>query len=87
MNQAPLESLPGMTRCAPLPNADLIPYKKLRELPPAMGRPVVLLATANISVDNIYNNGLFQNVFFIYKLFESIGYLPVLVVQEKTYKS
>lgn len=83
MNQAPLESLPGMTRCAPLPNADLIPYKKLRELPPAMGRPVVLLATANISVDNIYNNGLFQNVFFIYKLFESIGYLPVLVVQEK----
>lgn len=83
MNQAPLESLPGMTRCTPLPNADLIPYKKLKDLPPALNRPAVLLATANINVDNIYNNGLFQNVFFIYKLFESMGYLPILVVQEK----
>ena len=80
-----LEQLPGMTRCPPtaLPMNDHTPAVKLDRLPPALSRPVVLLATANISNDNIFNNGLYQNVYFIYNLFESLGWLPILTVQEK----
>lgn len=79
------EELPGMTRCpvSALPMHDHTPAIKLDTLPSAMGRPIALLATANISHDNIFNNGLYQNVYFIYKLFESIGWLPILTVQEK----
>lgn len=83
MNQNRLEELPGMTRCAPLPCATLIPATKLESLLPTIARPIALLATANIKNDNIFNNGLFQNVYFIYKLFESMGYMPILTVQEK----
>jgi hypothetical protein len=78
-----LVRLPGMTRCSAVPCADMVPSTKLDSLPPSLGRPIVLLATANISNDNIFNNGLYQNVYFIYKLFESIGWLPILTVQEK----
>ena len=75
-----LESLPGMTRCSAVPCAFLIPETRMESLPSLPERPIVLLATANIDTNNISNNGLFQNVFFIYKLFESIGWLPVLFV-------
>lgn len=79
-----LESLPGMTRCSPVPCASLIPEIRMDSLRSLPERPIVLLATANIDTNNISNNGLFQNVFFIYKLFESIGWLPVLFVNEKS---
>jgi hypothetical protein len=83
MDQDALEKLPGMTRCAPLPCSSVVPVLKMESLQPLTNRPYVLLATANIKNDNIFNNGLFQNVYFIYKLLESMGYTPILTVQEK----
>lgn len=43
-------------------------------------RPTVLLATAVITEDNLFNNGLFQNVYVMYRMFESMGWLPILIV-------
>jgi hypothetical protein len=78
-----LESLPGMTRCAPLPSSSLIPTVKLDSLVPMLGRRLAILSTTNIHNDNIFNNGLYQNVYFIYKLLESMGWMTILMVNEK----
>lgn len=46
-------------------------------------RKIILLATAAITDNNIFANGLFQNVFVLYKMFSSMGYCPILIVNEK----
>jgi hypothetical protein len=46
-------------------------------------RPVILLATALITKDTIFSNGLFQNILILYKLFESIGYDVYLLVERR----
>jgi len=46
-------------------------------------RKIILLATATIHTDSLFVNGLFQNVFILYKLLESIGYAPILLVDKK----
>ena len=49
-------------------------------------RKVVLLATQNISYDNIFSNGLFQNVIFIYEMMEVMGFSTFLLVNTKDSK-
>jgi hypothetical protein len=44
---------------------------------------VILLSTASITESNLFNNGLYQNCFLIYRLCEAIGWLPIFVVNEK----
>jgi hypothetical protein len=78
-----LESLPGMTRRAPGPADSVIPAIKLSTIQPLFQRNVLLLATASISDGNIFNNGLYQNCFLIYRLAESIGWMPIFVVNTK----
>jgi hypothetical protein len=46
-------------------------------------RKIILLATANITSDNIFSNGLFQNVYILYKMFDAMGYAPIMLVNEK----
>lgn len=46
-------------------------------------RPVILLATAAITEDNLFSNGLFQNVYVFYRMFESMGWLPLMIVNKK----
>jgi hypothetical protein len=46
-------------------------------------RKIILLATATIHNESLFVNGLFQNVFILYKLFESMGYAPILLVDKK----
>ena len=46
-------------------------------------RPIILLATALITDDNIFMNGLFQNVYVLYRMFESIGATPIMFVNKK----
>jgi hypothetical protein len=53
------------------------------ELKPIEQRKIILLATATIHSDSLFVNGLFQNVFILYKLLDSIGYAPILLVNEK----
>jgi len=46
-------------------------------------RKIILLSTATITEENIYSNGLFQNVFVFYRMFEAMGYAPILLNSEK----
>jgi hypothetical protein len=50
---------------------------------PLQKRKIILLATATIHNESIFANGLYQNVFILYKLLDSIGYAPILLVNEK----
>lgn len=77
------EQLPGMTRLGAEPAANIKPYTEIRRIPPALHRKVVLLATANITDDNIFCNGLFQNVVLLYRMFEAMAWTPLLIVNEK----
>jgi hypothetical protein len=45
-------------------------------------RGIIFLSTATITEDNIYMNGLFQNVFVFYRMFEAMGYAPIFLVNE-----
>lgn len=46
-------------------------------------RPVILLATTLITEAILFNNGLYQNILILYKLFEAIGYNVYLLVDRK----
>jgi hypothetical protein len=46
-------------------------------------RPVILLATTLITDAIIFNNGLFQNILILYKLFELLGYDVYLLVDRQ----
>jgi len=46
-------------------------------------RKIILLATSTIYNDTIFANGLFQNVFIIYKMLDSMGYTPIFLINEK----
>lgn len=37
-------------------------------------KPVILIATASINDKNIFNNGLYQNILILYRLYEILGY-------------
>jgi hypothetical protein len=43
----------------------------------------VFISTITITDSRIWQNGLFQNIFFLYKLFENNGYYPYLLLGEK----
>jgi hypothetical protein len=78
-----LSELPGMVRREPGPTDSVKPILSLTKIPPMIQRPVILIATASISDSNIFNNGLYQNCFLIYKLAEAIGWMPILCVNTK----
>ena len=75
--------LAGMTRMGSVPVSKHLPLTGLSGIPPLVSRPIVLLATATITDDNLFANGLFQNVFLLYKMFDSAGWTPILVVNTK----
>ena len=78
----PVPHLPGMT--VNFGNPSMVsPSVGLSKIKPVKDRQVVLLATATITNDNLFSNGLFQNVFILYKMFDAMGYAPILVVNEK----
>jgi hypothetical protein len=76
-------TLPGMTRLGTEPSAELKPYKSMKEIPKLLERPVLILATATITQDNIFSNGLFQNIYLFYKMFDAMGYTTLLLVNSK----
>lgn len=74
--------LPGLTECDETIVQKVIPYKNL-QLDSLSKRKIILLATATINDNNVFANGLFQNVYVLYKMFESMGYLAIMLVNEK----
>jgi hypothetical protein len=82
---------PGRTETIGDPCAALMPWKgeettasgRLCDYPSIRDRKIILLSTATITEDNIYMNGLFQNVFVFYRMFDAMGYAPILIVNER----
>jgi len=73
---------PGYTECDQTLVLKEVPFSSLIN-EPIFRRKIILLATACITDTNVFMNGLFQNVFVYYKMFESMGYCPILLVNEK----
>lgn len=63
-------ALPGLT--------ELVGYEKpICSIPmysKSIKEPVIIIATASINDINIFNNGLYQNILILYKLYEILGY-------------
>ena len=55
----------------------------MRELRAVKDRKVILLATTTITLENVFMNGLFQNVFVLYRMFEAMGYAPIFMVNDR----
>jgi hypothetical protein len=78
---------PGRTDTFGDPCSDLKPWGGvITSLKSVTDRKIILLSTATITEDNIHANGLFQNVFVFYKMFDAMGYAPILLVNEKPKK-
>lgn len=77
------DEYPGMSRTALLESDAWKPLKGLDDIPATFQRRVILLATASITDENIFCNGLYQNVFVIYKMAEVLGWLPIYIVNTK----
>jgi len=75
--------LPGMSQNFGNPPFQAPVQTILSKTPMLKDRKVVLLATATITFDNLFSNGLFQNVFVLYRMFDAMGYAPILVIHEK----
>lgn len=69
------QHLPGMGRTL------IVPLMAAK--PTTQPKPIVLIGTSNITEKTIFMNGLYQNVYFIYRLCELIGCMPFLFVPEK----
>lgn len=76
-----MDFLPGMNECAKGPSDFCRSLSQ--SLTPIQERKVILLATATIHDESLFVNGLFQNVYILYKLFDAMGYTPILVVNDK----
>ncbi len=44
-------------------------------------RKVIMIGSSTINMKTIFNNGLIQNVYILYRMFQSMGYIPILLVQ------
>jgi hypothetical protein len=83
MSLTDLLSFPGMTRYENSSSKENKIILSPLVSKPIIQRPIVLLATALITDDNIFMNGLFQNVYVLYRLFEAIGTTPIMFVNKK----
>ena len=70
--------LPGNTLPYNLPGSLSFKTRRDEKCPPN-----ILLITSKISLDNLFNNGLFQNIIIIYRLLETMSYKPTLLVNTK----
>ena len=75
-----MESFPGMTRYGE--QLQVSPYTGINKIN-IIQRKVILLATATITEENLFSNGLFQNVYVFYRMFEAMGFLPLMIVNKK----
>ncbi len=69
-----LKDLRGSELFQPLPTPDPVALKH------GADRPRVFLTTVKIPDDQIWANGLFQNIYILYKMMEVMGYEPYLLV-------
>ena len=53
-----------------------------QELEPLSSKKIIVLATSTINSDSLFANGLYQNVYILYKLFDAMGYAPILLIND-----
>ncbi len=53
------------------------------QLAPRMERKVILFASSKITDHSVFTNGLFQNIYFLYKIAEVLGYTSIFLFNEK----
>lgn len=76
-----MESIAGMNECTPSPSDHC--RHAIRKWYPLIERKLILIATATIQTESLFQNGLYQNIFILYKMFDSMGYAPILLVNDK----
>jgi hypothetical protein len=75
--------IPGKTETFGDP-VEVRPYvTDITKMKTMIDRGIILLSTATITEENIYMNGLFQNVFVFYRMFDAMGYAPIFIINEK----
>ena len=77
-----MDHLAGMNTWTKSPS-DTCRALTVKEAKPLIERKIVLIATAIIQDESFFVNGLYQNIFFIYKMLDAMGYAPILLVNEK----
>ena len=83
LQQLEASRLPGMTRYPAQEFNSCKPFTGIGSLSSILQRKIVLLATAVITEENLFNNGLFQNIYVFYRMFEAMGWLPIMIVNKK----
>ena len=53
-----------------------------QELEPIFSKKIIVLATSTINSESLFANGLYQNVYILYKLFDAMGYAPILLIND-----
>lgn len=76
-------SLPGMTTYRKEDLPKIQPFIGLPNNLSITQRPIILLVTALITEDNLFLNGLFQNIYILYRMFEAMGTTPIMLVNVK----
>ena len=70
-------SFPGMTEYRP---ESIEHIQRTTGVADGMAPLAIALTTPPISHATLYNNGLYQNILILYKLFLSMGHTPYLIV-------
>jgi len=78
-----MTAVPGLTDTFGDPCVSVKPWISMASLKKIRDRKIVLLSTATITEENLYSNGLFQNVFVFYRMFDAMGYAPILLISQK----
>ena len=78
-----MSAVPGITDTFGDPCASIKPWIPMTSLKGIRDRKIILLSTATITDENIYSNGLFQNVFVFYRMFDAMGYAPIMLISDK----
>jgi Protein of unknown function (DUF2827) len=71
-------AMPGMSETVGDVCSDIRPAVRLG----SKDRRAVVLTTGKITKENLFQNGLLQNIILFYRLFEAIGYEPYLMMNE-----
>jgi hypothetical protein len=74
---------PGMTRY--ISTEDRLraaPVQSMPTIAENLQKPVAMFATATITDENLFSNGLFQNIYLFYRMFEAMGWSSRMLVNK-----
>jgi hypothetical protein len=75
------QTLPGMTEYPPHTLAKIIPYCSLTT-DSTVNTKTIVVTGCSFTKSGLFNNGLGQNVYVIYKMFEAMGYCAIVLVDK-----